>query len=114
MLKGEHKGIHVRRRDFIKTTAMASMVAGLPGTGLAGQDAENLSKPKPNGTQIKLVCINDSQAMHEQLIESIKSFPGTEILHIMVTGNCTKAIEDALFRMNVLMVGPSDFTSPEA
>ena len=35
------------------------------------------------------------------------------IHHIMITGNYTKAIEDALFRMNVSMVGPSDFTSPD-
>ncbi len=35
------------------------------------------------------------------------------IHHIMVIGNCSKAISDALFGMNVEMVGPSDYSSPE-
>jgi hypothetical protein len=36
------------------------------------------------------------------------------IHHIMITGNYTKPISDALFGMNVNMVGPSDLASPEA
>jgi hypothetical protein len=35
------------------------------------------------------------------------------IHHIMITGNYTEAINDALYGLNVNMFGPSDFTSPD-
>lgn len=80
MLKEDHREVHVGRRDFIKTTTMASVAASFSGTRLVGQDAESPSKSKPNGTKKKLLCLSDSQAVHERLIESIKSLPGTDLL----------------------------------
>ena len=42
----------------------------------------------------------------------LQNIPG---LHqIMVLGNYTEEIEDALTGMNVNFVGPADFTSPQA
>jgi hypothetical protein len=41
----------------------------------------------------------------------LQSIPG--IHQIMIAGNDTRAIEDALSGMNMSLVGPSDFTPPE-
>ena len=42
----------------------------------------------------------------------VQNIPG--IHQVMITGNYTKAIGDALFGMNTNLVGPSDFTAPGA
>ncbi len=56
------------------------MAASLPGTKLVGQDTESPSKSKPNGIKRKLLCLSDSQAVHERLMESIRSLPETDLL----------------------------------
>ena len=38
MAGNDTKGNHFGRRDFIKTTTLASVAATLPGTGLVGQE----------------------------------------------------------------------------
>jgi Na+-translocating ferredoxin:NAD+ oxidoreductase subunit B len=43
MLKKDHWKIHVRRRDFLKTTAIAGMAATFPVTGLLKQETEEIN-----------------------------------------------------------------------
>ncbi|HUU99566.1 MAG TPA: 4Fe-4S binding protein, partial [Bacteroidales bacterium] len=43
MLKKDHGKIHVRRRDFLKTAAVAGMAATLPVTGMYKQDPETIN-----------------------------------------------------------------------
>ena len=73
-----HKEIHFGRRDFIKTTALAGVAATLPGTGLAGQDTESPSEKRLK--RKSLLCLSDSPEAYEQLIESIKAIPDTNLL----------------------------------
>jgi hypothetical protein len=40
----DQKGFQVERRDFLKTTALASMPAAIPGASLAGQTAGSVFK----------------------------------------------------------------------
>jgi len=80
VLKPDRKDIHVGRRDFMKTTTIASLAATLPGTSLAAQDTESPSEPKPSGIKKKLLCLSPSPETYEKLIGSIKSIPGTDLL----------------------------------
>ncbi len=67
------KGIAVKRRDFIKTTTLAGMVATLPVTSLLGQETIARVKPSPPGKKRNLVFLTGMPERHEKLIESIKS-----------------------------------------
>jgi hypothetical protein len=93
MLKGDHRGIHAGRRDFIKTTAMASVAATFPGARFVGQDSESPSKLRPGGKGKRLLCVSDSPQAYEQFIESIKSIPGTDLDVSSIKVNYQKAQE---------------------
>jgi hypothetical protein len=86
VLNGYRKDACLGRRNFIKTTALASVAAGFPGSALNAQVDDSPSRPKSGGTPRKLLCLSDPQAPHDKLIESIKSIPGTDLLvsHIKV------------------------------
>jgi hypothetical protein len=71
---------HVGRCDFIKTTAIASVAAAIPGTAFPDQNAAKPSEPKANRTQKKLLCLSSSSTANARLIQSIKSIPGTDLL----------------------------------
>ena len=49
MLRYNRQGIHVGRRDFIKTTTMASVAATLPGNTLLSQDTGLYPNPTLTG-----------------------------------------------------------------
>jgi hypothetical protein len=80
MMENDQKGIRVNRRDFIKTTALASMAAALPVTGLAGQSTISRSKPSPSGMRRNLLFLSDVPENYDRLIESIKSIKEYEII----------------------------------
>jgi hypothetical protein len=76
----DQEGVRVSRRGFIKTTALASMAATFPVTGLAGQSTISGSKPSPAGTKRNLLFLSDVPENYERLIESIGSIKEYEIL----------------------------------
>jgi hypothetical protein len=57
-------------------------------------------------------CANTMDVKIRDAERFLQSIPG--IHQIMVAGNYTEAIEDALYGMNASLVGPSDFSPPEA
>jgi hypothetical protein len=72
---------HLGRRSFIKTTTMAGVAAAaVPANALLGQNAAKPPQLKSNGNQKKVLCLGESPQGHQQLIESIKSIPGTNLL----------------------------------
>jgi L-fucose isomerase-like protein len=73
------KGIHVSRRGFMKTAAMAGMAATLPVTGLAEQSMIKGIKPSPAGKKRGLLFLSSNPENDERLIESIKSIEEYEI-----------------------------------
>jgi hypothetical protein len=75
-----HEEFSVDRRDFLKTTTMAGMAAALPATSLLGQTAEQAVKARRSGAKKKLLFVNDTPKEYGQLIESIKSIPGIDVL----------------------------------
>ena len=44
MLKKEHIKIHIKRRNFLKATALGSVAIGLPVTGFFKQDPVTLNR----------------------------------------------------------------------
>jgi L-fucose isomerase-like protein len=70
---------------------MASMAATIPGAGVLGQDTEGSSKPRR--MQKRLLFLSDSPAVHEKMIESIKSIPGTDLLVSPIKVNYQKPQE---------------------
>jgi hypothetical protein len=93
MLQHGNKGIHVGRRDFIKTTTMASVVATLPGSALLGQDTGGLLKPGAGGMKRRLLFLSDAPATFERLTNSIQSIKEVEFLLNPVTVNYQKPQE---------------------
>ena len=104
------KGIHVSRRGFIKTTALAGIATSLPVTGLtgcsttsaikpspAGQDIVTIggTKPSPSGKKRNLLFVSGIPERDEKLIESIKSIKEYEILVIPIKADFKKP-EDIL------------------
>lgn len=57
------------------------------------------------------VCANTMDVKIRDADRFLQNIPGVHL--IMIAGNHTNAIEDALFGMNVGIVGPSDFTTPD-
>ena len=67
-------GTYVHRRDFIKTTALASVAAAtLPGNNFAEQGVRGGVKPSPEGRKRNLLFLSDTPEKHGKLIESIQS-----------------------------------------
>jgi L-fucose isomerase-like protein len=88
----DHNGIHVRRRDFLKTTTLASVAIALPGAGLAGQDeAKGVFKPSPEGTKRNVLFLTDSPKKYEPLINKIKAIKEFEITVSPVEINLQKS-----------------------
>jgi L-fucose isomerase-like protein len=73
--KWNDRDSHLGRRDFIKTTALAGVAAGLPATGVAGQDKISPARPMTEGGRKKLLYISDAQSVHPQLLDSLKTIP---------------------------------------
>ena len=69
----DQKGISVKRRDFIKATAFASMAATIPVTSLLGQETVIRVKPSPQGKKRNLVFLTGMPERYDRLIESIGS-----------------------------------------
>lgn len=70
MQKEDQQPVRVDRRDFIKTTTLASMVGALPGASVLAQDAP---KPRNSGKTRTVLFVSDSPSSYERLIESIKA-----------------------------------------
>jgi hypothetical protein len=67
----------------------------------------------PSGKGIRLnSCANTMDVKILDADRFLQNIPG--IHQVMIAGNYTNAIKDALFGMNVRMIGPSDFTPPGA
>lgn len=71
MSKKNQKGIHVGRRDFLKTTTMAGMAATFPETILQG--SERVVRPGNRGSKRKLLLLGGYPEAYENLIQSVKS-----------------------------------------
>jgi len=68
-------------------------------------------KPSSPGGFRRMTCSNYMEVKIRDVDRFLQNIAG--IHHIMITGNYSKAMKDALFRMNVSVIGPSDFTAPE-
>jgi hypothetical protein len=93
MPKYDIKSMQVGRRDFIKTTTMASMAATLPATASLSQESGGLLKSRPDGIKRKLLCLSDSPATFEKLMDSIRSIKEVDFLLNPVTVNYQKPQE---------------------
>jgi L-fucose isomerase-like protein len=80
MLKGDRKGVHVGRRDFLKTTTMAGMAATLPETLL--QNSESVVKPENRGNKRKLLFLSGYPKAYEHFIQSVKSIKEFAVVSI--------------------------------
>ena len=58
------------------------------------------------------VCANTMDVKIRDTDRFVQNIPG--IHQIMITGNYTRAIDNALYGMNMRLVGPTDFTPPAA
>ena len=91
MLKGDHKGIHVGRRDFLKTTTMAGMAATLPETLL--QNSESVVRPEIKGKKRKLLLLSRYPKAYENLIQSVRSIKEFEFAVVSVQPDYQKPQE---------------------
>jgi hypothetical protein len=80
VLKENDKGNHVGRRDFLKTTTLASVAATLPGAGFISQGTAGPVVPLPAGKKKKLLCLNDNPKAYEGFLGSIQPHTGNDLL----------------------------------
>ena len=71
MTKDYYQGIHVGRRDFLKTTTMAGMAVTLPESVL--QNTQSTVKRENRGNKRKLLLLSGYPKAYENLIQSIKA-----------------------------------------
>jgi L-fucose isomerase-like protein len=82
MRKNDRQGFSVDRRDFLKTTTIASMAAALPATSLLARAEEKTVRIRQRGGKKKLLFLNDSPQEYGKLIESIQSIPEVDLLPV--------------------------------
>jgi hypothetical protein len=73
MQNEDQKITHVGRRDFIKTTTLASMAGTLSGTSLIAQNASVRSKPRNTGKSRKVLFVSDTLSSNERIFDAIKA-----------------------------------------
>jgi len=66
--------------------------------------------PSFMGASIRKYCTNHLEVKIKDMDSFIQSIAGCH--YVMVTGGYHKAIHDAMTRMNVRIIGPSDFSAP--
>jgi L-fucose isomerase-like protein len=87
-------GNHVGRRAFIKTSALVSMAATLPGASLTAQEAiSGAFKPSPGGTKRNVLFLTDSPKKYEPLINKIRAIKEFEVTVSPVQVNLQKSPE---------------------
>jgi L-fucose isomerase-like protein len=91
MLNGNHNGVHVGRRDFLKTTTMAGMAAALPEALL--QNSESAVKQENRGNKRKLLLLNGYPKAYEHLIQSVKSIKEFEFTVVPIQADYQKPQE---------------------
>jgi hypothetical protein len=72
---------------------------------------KDMPGPSSPGGFRRVNCANNTVLKIRDADRFLQNIPG--IHHIMIAGNYSKAIQDALLGMNVGIIGPSDFTAPE-
>ena len=71
MASGNCGCIHVGRRDFIRTTALAGMAAALPEA--MAQSSTRVRRRVPAGKGRKLLLLSDAPESYERLIQAVKA-----------------------------------------
>lgn len=72
---------------------------------------EPADKPSSPGGFRRMTCSNYLELKIRDADRFLQNIAG--IHHIMIAGNYSKQIKDALLAMNVSLIGPSDFTAPD-
>ena len=74
------EGIYVGRRNFLKTTTLASMAAAIPGSSFAEQETKIRFNKNSSGNKRNVLFLSDNPAEFEPLIQSMKSVREYELL----------------------------------
>ncbi|MBP1610568.1 MAG: hypothetical protein H6Q04_2803 [Acidobacteria bacterium] len=96
MRKDNQRGINVGRRDFIKTTAVMSMAAALPGAAFPGQDTASSANASANAMKRKLLCLTDSPPTHEKFMETIRSIPEIDLNPVTVNFQKPQEVSESI------------------
>jgi len=91
MPREDHKGVHVGRRDFLKTTTMAGMAVTFPGT--LPEKSKSVVKPENRGNKRKLLLLSGYPKAYENLIQSVKSIREFEFTVVTVQPDYQKPQE---------------------
>ena len=91
MGRGNCGCVHLGRRDFIKTTAMAGVAANLP--VMMAQNPPSVVKAPNKGNKRKLLLLSDYPNSYESLIQSVKSIKEYEFSVVPVKADYQKPQE---------------------
>ncbi|MEJ2247994.1 MAG: hypothetical protein P8Y80_18290, partial [Acidobacteriota bacterium] len=91
MLKEDHRGVHVGRCDFLKTTTMAGVAVTFPETLL--QSSESVVKSGNRGNRRKLLLLSGRPEAYERLIQSVKSIKEFEFTVALIQPDYQKPQE---------------------
>lgn len=80
MPKENENGMGVGRRDFLKTTTLASVAAALPVTGASAQVGGIPARKRQPGVKKRLLFVSDSTKTYESLINALRGVETVEFL----------------------------------
>lgn len=105
-------GVEVSMGGFSKDLNRFVLWPGRTISRIKDTDRPSFENAPPAQRKMRRYCSNHTEVKLKDMGRFIQSIAGCH--HVMVTGSYTAAIRDAMIRMNVDIVSPSDFSAPGA
>ncbi len=101
-------GLEVTMGSFSKDLKQFLLWPGRVQPGI--NDTDRPSFPNIPSSKMRMFCSNRVEIKIKQADHFLQSIAGCH--HVVIAGNYAKALSHEMFRMNVELIGPSDFTAP--
>ena len=105
-------GVDITMGGFSKDLKDFVLWPGRIQPGAHDTETRSFENPPPGMEKMRRFCSNRAEIQVKDANRFLQNIAG--IHHVMVAGNYTEAISEALIRMNVKLVAPPDFDAPQA
>jgi L-fucose isomerase-like protein len=105
-------GVDITMGGFSKDLKDFVLWPGRIQPGIHDTETPSFQNAPPGMEKMRRFCSNRAEVKIKDANRFLQNIAG--IHHVMVAGSYTKAIHDAMLRMNVKVIAPPDFEAPEA